>query len=210
VIIAKPKAMNEILESLRGKQKIFLAGCSLCATTCKFGGEEELALMGKALAEEGKEIVGTLILDPSCIFLKVKKDLRKHPGVQTADAVLSLACGDGCQTVAAAVNVPTYPANNTIFIGEVERVGRYKEVCRACGCCELGWAAGICPVTRCAKGLLNGPCGGSKDGKCEVDSTLDCAWQLIYERLKSHGQLDNLRQIRKPKDHRKDRMLIIN
>jgi hypothetical protein len=210
VIIAKQKELAEILQLLEGKKKIFLTGCSQCATTCKFGGEEEVARMAAALTEAGKEITGTVILDPSCISLKVKKDLRKAPGCKEAEAILVMACGDGCQTVAGNARVPVYPANDTLFIGEVERVGRYKEVCRACGSCELGWTAGICPVARCAKGLLNGPCGGSKDGKCEVDPDLDCAWILIYEALKERNELDNLRRIRMPRDHRKARRLVVN
>ena len=114
-----------------------------------------------------------------------------------------MACGDGTQTVANFAKVPVYPANDTLFIGEVERIGHYSEACRACGECELGWAAGICPITRCAKSLLNGPCGGAKDGKCEINPENDCAWILIYNRLKELGKLDALLEIKEPKDYSK-------
>ena len=108
------------------------------------------------------------------------------------------------QTIAGISKLPVYPANDTLFIGEIERIGQYSEACRACGQCELGWTAGICHITRCAKSLLNGPCGGSKDGKCEVDSENDCAWILIYNRLKELDQLDNLTEVKEAKDYSKD------
>ena len=99
--------------------------------------------------------------------------------------------------------MPVYPANNTLFIGEVERVGQFEEACKACGECELGWTGGICPVTMCAKGLINGACGGAKDGKCEISHENDCAWIKIYERLKDIDQLENLTAVRPPKDYSK-------
>ncbi|MFR3071745.1 MAG: methylenetetrahydrofolate reductase C-terminal domain-containing protein, partial [Paeniclostridium sp.] len=145
------------------------------------------------------------MLDPACNLLKSKKDLKSLKSeIKEADAILSLACGDGTQTIVKNLkDKPVYPANNTLFIGEVKRVGEFEEACKACGECELGWTGGICPVTMCAKGLLNGACGGARDGKCEVDPENDCAWVLIYNRLKSINQLDNLLDIKEPKDYSK-------
>jgi ferredoxin len=202
MIISEKKPFDEILESLKDSKKVIITGCSLCASTCKVGGEEEVLEMKAKLEENGKEVLGYKILDPSCNLLKTRKDLKGlKDELKEADAILSLACGDGTQTVAKLVKNSVYPGNNTMFIGEVERVGQYAEACRACGSCQLGWTGGICPVTICAKGLLNGPCGGARDGKCEVSPENDCAWILIYEKLKEQGKLDNLLEIREPRDY---------
>lgn len=202
MIISEKKPFEEILEFLKDSKKVIITGCSLCASTCKVGGEEEVLAMKAKLEENGKEVLGYKILDPSCNLLKTRKDLKGlKDELKEADAILSLACGDGTQTVAKLVKNSVYPGNNTLFIGEVERVGQYAEACRACGSCQLGWTGGICPVTICAKGLLNGPCGGASDGKCEVDPENDCAWILIYDKLKEQGKLDNLLEIREPRDY---------
>lgn len=202
MIISEKKPFEEILEYLKDSKKVIITGCSLCASTCKVGGEEEVSAMKAKLEENGKEVLGYKILDPSCNLLKTRKDLKAlKEELKEADAILSLACGDGTQTIAKLVKNPVYPGNNTLFIGEVERVGQYAEACRACGSCQLGWTAGICPVTICAKGLLNGPCGGASNGKCEVDPENECAWILIYDKLKEQNKLDNLLEIREPRDY---------
>ena len=204
MIISEKKPLEEVLEYIKDAQKVIVTGCSLCATTCKVGGEEEIEEMKNILQENGKEVLGVKLLDPSCNLLKVKKDLKSlKEELKEADAIISLACGDGTQTIAKNVKIPVYPGNNTMFIGEIERVGQFSESCKACGECELGWTGGICPVTMCAKGLLNGACGGAKDGKCEVNPENDCAWIKIYEKLKELDQLDNLTAIRPAKDYKK-------
>ncbi|MBC8631406.1 methylenetetrahydrofolate reductase C-terminal domain-containing protein [[Eubacterium] tenue] len=205
MIISENKPFEEILGYIKNANKIVLVGCNQCAATCKSGGEEEVLKMKERLESEGKEILGYQMLDPACNLLKSKKDLKSLKSeIKEADAILSLACGDGTQTIVKNLkDKPVYPANNTLFIGEVKRVGEFEEVCKACGECELGWTGGICPVTMCAKGLLNGACGGARDGKCEVDPENDCAWVLIYNRLKSINQLDNLLDIKEPKDYSK-------
>lgn len=203
MIISEKKPFEEILEYLKDSKKVIITGCSLCASTCKVGGEEEVLQMKAKLEENGKTVLGWKILDPSCNLLKTKKDLKTlKEEMKEADAVLSLACGDGTQTVAKLAKLPVYPGNNTLFIGEVERVGQYAEACKACGNCQLAWTGGICPITMCAKGLLNGPCGGARDGKCEVDPDNDCAWILIYNKLKDMDKLDNLLDIKEPRDYR--------
>ncbi|RDY24144.1 5,10-methylenetetrahydrofolate reductase [Romboutsia maritimum] len=205
MVISEKKPIEEVLGFLKNAEKVVLVGCNLCASTCKTGGEEQLIEMKETLENEGKKVLGYKILDPACNLLKCKKDLKAlKEELKEADAVLSLACGDGTQTVVKNLkNKPVYPANNTLFIGEVERVGQFEEACKACGECELGWTGGICPVTMCAKGLINGACGGAKNGKCEVSPENDCAWIKIYERLRDIGQLDNLLEIRPPKDYSK-------
>ena len=203
MIISENKPFEEILGYIKNANKIVLVGCNQCAATCKSGGEEEVLKMKERLESEGKEILGYQMLDPACNLLKSKKDLKSLKSeIKEADAILSLACGDGTQTIVKNLkDKPVYPANNTLFIGEVKRVGEFEEACKACGECELGWTGGMCPVTMCAKGLLNGACGGARDGKCEVDPENDCAWVLIYNRLKSINQLDNLLDIKEPKDY---------
>lgn len=205
MVISDKKPIQEILGFLEGSEKVILVGCNQCAATCKTGGEPELQAMKEELEANGKTVLGCKVIDPCCNLLQCKKDLKAvKEELKEADAILSLACGDGTQTIVKNTkSMPVYPANNTLFIGEVERVGQFEEACKACGECELGWTGGICPVTMCAKGLINGACGGAKDGKCEISHENDCAWIKIYERLKDIDQLDNLTAVRPPKDYSK-------
>lgn len=204
MVISQKKSINDILKFLQDKTKIIIVGCSECATLCQVGGEKEILEMKDILESEGKEISATIILSPACHFLNTRKDMRKlAKDLEQADAILSLTCGDGTQTIAQVVDLPVYPGTDTMFIGEIQRFGQYEEACRACGQCELGWTAGICPITRCAKGLINGPCGGSKNGKCEVNLENDCAWIMIYEKLREMGKLEEMTKIRQAKDYQK-------
>lgn len=205
MIISEKKPMEEVLGFLKDAEKIVLVGCNQCAATCKSGGEEEVVKMKEDLEAEGKNVLGYTILDPACNLLKSKKDLKAlKEELKEADAVISLACGDGTQTIVKNLKkTPVYPGNNTMFIGETKRVGEFEEACKACGECELGWTGGICPVTMCAKGLINGACGGAKNGKCEISPENECAWIKIYERLNDIDQLDNLLEIRPMKDYSK-------
>ena len=205
MVISDKKPIQEILGFLEGSEKVVLVGCNQCAATCKTGGEPELQAMKEELEANGKTVLGCKVIDPCCNLLQCKKDLKAvKEELKEADAILSLACGDGTQTIVKNTkSMPVYPANNTLFIGEVERVGQFEEACKACGECELGWTGGICPVTMCAKGLINGACGGTKDGKCEISHENDCAWIKIYERLKDIDQLENLTAVRPPKDYSK-------
>jgi len=204
LIISKNKPFDEILDYIKDAEKIILMGCGECATACQSGGEEQLLQIKQELENQGKKVLVYIIPETSCNYLLVKKELRKiKEAMAEADAIISFACGDGVQTVAKLSKIPVYPGNDTLFIGEVERVGVYSEACRACGECVLGSTGGICPVTRCAKSLLNGPCGGAKNGKCEVNPDNDCAWILIYKKLKELEQLDKLKELKEPKDYKK-------
>ena len=202
MIISEKKPFEEVLNSIKDCKNIIITGCTLCATVCKVGGEDEAVALKQKLEENGKKVLGYKILDPACNLLKVRKELKSlKDEFAEADAVVSIACGDGTQTIAKISKIPVYPGNNTMFIGEVQRVGQYEEACKACGDCQLAWTAGICPVTKCAKGLLNGACGGSRDGKCEVNPENDCAWIEIYKKLKEQGKLDNLLEVREPRNY---------
>ena len=200
MIVSKKKPIEELMAMLAGVKKIGLVGCGNCASACSVGGEPEIAALKEYLESQGIEVVGTAIPDDSCHKMLVRKEIK---GVLAAgpEALISMACGSGCQTVAENCKIPVYPANNTMFLGQVERVGMFNEYCRMCGDCVLGSTGGICPITMCAKSLVNGPCGGQKNGKCEVDPNNDCAWIKIYKRMEAIGQLDKLGMTRQDKGY---------
>ena len=211
MIITEQKKSEDLFAFLERANRVVLLGCSECATICKTGGAEQLLEFEKRLKSARPEVEVTvrLVLDPACNAPAVKKALKTiWPQVESADAVISFSCGDGTQTVAKQIararNIPVYPGNDTLFLGETARAGEYVEACRACGQCELGWTGGICPITQCPKGLMNGPCGGAKGRLCEVNRDEECVWLRIYDRLEELDQLDNLLEIRPPRDHLKN------
>ena len=200
MIISQKKPFEEVLALLGGAKKVALVGCGSCATSCKVGGEPELDEMEAVLRENGIEVVGRAIPAETCQKMLSKKEIKvfKNSG---AEAVIVMACGNGVQTIAQLTDLPVYPSANTHFLGQIERIGIFNEECRMCGDCVLGLTGGICPITQCAKSLINGPCGGSKDGMCEVNPENPCAWIEIYKKLDSLGQLDRLMSPRKYKGY---------
>ncbi|MCK4535788.1 MAG: methylenetetrahydrofolate reductase C-terminal domain-containing protein [Desulfuromonadales bacterium] len=189
MIISERKPLDEIRKIVEPLQRFFLIGCGACATVCKSGGEEEVFQLQEWLIDQGKEVTGSVVIDEACHLPRTGRDLRHHKSaVQEADALLVLACGGGVQSVSSQTEKMVIGGLNSVFLGNVKRFGQYEEKCSLCGECILNETAGICPVTTCAKGLLNGPCGGMEDGRCEIDSELDCAWHLIYERLKQQNR----------------------
>ncbi len=210
MIISEQKPFEEILDVLKGSKKVFLSGCAVCSALAKVGGEPEILELKERLQSAGKLVTGYVVIDPSCNLQRVKLDLKKHINeLNDSDSILSIACGDGVQVVAKASEqllseeIPVYSGTNTLFIGEVERVGYFNETCSACGSCVLNYTGGICPVTRCPKGLLNGPCGGAKNGMCEVNPKEECVWVSIYKRLSRLKQLERMEEILPPKDYSK-------
>jgi len=206
MIITEQKPIQEILDSLKGYDKIFLLGCGECATVCKTGGETEIAQMKKTLEEKGKVVTGFAIPQAPCIASQIKIELAKNMKVlRQSDAILVLACGLGVQSLKAndRLGLVDVPGCNTQFSGIVDSKGDLYERCSACGECVLGVTAGICPITLCPKGLLNGPCGGVDKGKCEVDKDKDCAWVLIYKELEKQKHLAEFKKIRAPRDFSK-------
>ena len=201
MIITQKKPLEEVWQMLEGVTRVALVGCGSCATSCKTGGEPELQEMKEYLEANGKVVTAMIIPSESCQKLLMKKELKALKDTDT-QAILTLACGDGVQTVADNANIPVYPATNTMFLGQVERVGLFSEACRMCGDCVLGHTGGICPITKCAKSLVNGPCGGQRNGKCEVNPENNCAWIDIYYRLDALGQLDKLKTMRSDKDYK--------
>ncbi len=193
MIITRQKPFEELLTMLGDAKKVVLTGCGQCATVCKTGGEKELEELKSQLAENGIEVMDMVVFDTACNKLLTKKEIKSiKDSLDAADAVICASCGDGVQTLAGNIEMKIYPANDTMFLGEIERQGIFTEACKMCGECVLGRTAAVCPVTKCAKSLTNGPCGGAKDGKCEVNPENDCAWIVIYERLKKLGDLDKL------------------
>ena len=206
MIITEQKPFQEILESLKDYKKIFLVGCGECATTCKTGGEEELLQMKAKLQEQGKTVIGICIPGAPCVASQVKTELAKNMKLlREAEAILVLACGLGVQSVKDndRLGLWVLPACNTLFGAVMDAQGNFYEKCSLCGECVLDITGGICPITLCPKGLLNGPCGGMNKGKCEVDPDKDCAWVLIYKELEKRKKLDNLKKAQAPKDFKK-------
>lgn len=201
MIVSKRKPVEEVLDMLKGVKRVAICGCHECALACKVGGDDEVAEWKQLLESKGYVVTGTAMPTESCLNFHVRKAAKELQKGQP-EAVLSLACGSGVQTVAQQMkNIPVYPGSNTVFIGQVERVGHFNEMCRMCGDCVLGSTGAICPVTKCAKSLVNGPCGGAKNGKCEVNPENDCAWIMIYNKLKDLGQLDKLGETNEDKDY---------
>jgi len=201
MIITKPKPFDEVLSFL-DKGPVFIAGCSECATLCHTGGEEEVLTMVKTLEKKNIPVSGWVVLDPACHLQNDRRLLKKHKdALQKAKKVLVLACGNGVQTLAELLTaVDVVPGTDTLFLGETKRVTEFEKRCIMCGKCIIGILGGFCPLARCPKSMLNGPCGGAQAGKCEVDPNLDCIWDLMYKRLKERGQLQLLETIQKPLD----------
>ncbi len=200
MIITKSKPIEELLAMLEGVKKVAIVGCANCAAACQTGGQKEVDAMKALLEEKGFEVAATVVPEECCHKMLVKKETKVLRSCG-AEAVVGMACGDGVQTVADNIQLPIYPANNTLFLGQVERVGIFHEYCRMCGDCVLGQTGGICPITKCAKSLINGPCGGQKNGKCEVNPENDCAWIAIYNRMVALGQEDKFLTTRKSKSY---------
>lgn len=201
MIVSKQKPFTEILATLEPVSRIFLIGCAKCATVCKSGGEEQLWQMQEDLTAAGKEITGSLVIDEACHMLRVQRDLRsKEEQVKSAEALLVLACGAGVQSVSAASDRLTVAGLDTLFLGNIRRFGQFEQRCSLCGHCILNETGGICPVTICPKGLLNGPCGGMDEGKCEVNPEAECAWSQIYQRLHDRGEQTPLSTTNPPRD----------
>ena len=206
MIITKQKPFEEIEEMTKPFGKLFVVGCGTCSTSCQTGGEEQVAEMAEKL---GDKVIGSAMVEEPCDLRIDRRDLKEHRDViKEADAILVMSCGVGVQTVGEYSGKIVLPASDTVFIGETERIGKFYDRCKACGECILDETGGICPITRCPKSLLNGPCGGQVEGKCEVGEYKDdCAWVLIWERLKEQDRLDLFMKFRPPRDYGKKVLL---
>jgi len=205
MIVAERKPFEEIKAMVKDYSKVLTVGCGTCVAVCLAGGEKEVSILNAELKmtrklDNSPIELGAITLERQCDmeFLDELEDT-----VGGYDALLSMACGAGIQFLAERYpEIPVLPAVNTTFIGVNKDVGWYEERCRGCGDCVLDRTAGICPVTMCAKGLFNGPCGGTNQGNCEISNDQPCAWFMIYERLEKQGRLENITSIFPPADWR--------
>ncbi len=202
MIVGDLKPIEEIEASIAGRSRVLILGCRGCVTVCNTGGEKEVGVLAAQLRiasqvrREQRE-VSEASIERQCDFEYIEPVL---PQIEDADVVVSLACGAGVQHVAQASvglkrPVPVVPGINTTFLGAALEQGEWAERCQGCGDCVLEITGGICPIARCSKSLLNGPCGGSSGGKCEINPEVDCAWQLIYDRLAALGKLENMTRV---------------
>jgi len=199
------KPLEEILGALKDGEKVMVVGCGNCAAKARSGGEPETREMVRRLRERGVTVTGWAVPPNNgslCKLSTTKTLLNEDHKAETeaADSFLVLACGQGVHTVVDATDgCLVHPGCDTIFGGETVRDDFISEYCSLCGECVLESTGGLCPVTLCAKSLLNGPCGGAKNGKCEVFPERDCGWRLIFDRLKSLGREDLILAYQAPK-----------
>ncbi len=205
MIVAEQKSLEEIKALVGNARNVLVVGCGTCVTVCFAGGSREASIlsaslrMASRLAGAEKDVTDVTV-QRQCEWEYLDAIAEQ---VKQADLIVSLGCGIGVQAIAE--HFPeswVVPGLNTKFMGLPTEQGVWAERCAACGDCILGITGGICPIARCSKSLLNGPCGGSLDGHCEVNPEIQCAWQLIYDRLKSLGKLDVLLEIQPPKNWR--------
>jgi len=208
MIVAEKKPMEEIIEEVKRFENILVLGCNECVTVCEAGGKKEVGVLASALRmfflKQGRKMrIDERTLERQCDpeYLEEIRDVADG-----YDAVVSLACGVGVQFTAEHYpDLPVYPGVDTCFMGVTEARGMWTERCQGCGRCILASTGGICPVARCAKRLFNGPCGGSSDGKCEIGKDTVCAWQLIIDRLRALGRMEEYERIAPIKDWSTDR-----
>jgi len=208
MIVADKKPIEEIIKEIETHEKILILGCNECVTVCEAGGKKEVGILASALRmyflNEGKDVkIDEETLQRQCDH-EYLEEIRDR--VDQYDAIVSIACGVGVQfTAEKYFSTPVYPGVNTVFMGATEDRGLWTERCQGCGQCILARTGGICPVSRCAKRVMNGPCGGSTDGKCEISKDVVCAWQLIVERLKALDRFDEYEELSPIKDWSTDR-----
>jgi ferredoxin len=205
MIVGNMKSLEEIVDSLSGFREVLILGCGSCVTVCLSGGDREARQLALELSRSSAFAGSPPVLAVDTIIRQCERDLVSAYQTlpQGTEAILSLACGCGVQTLGDVFEpLPVIPALNTTFYGASNEAGVWQEVCQGCGDCVLSFTGGICPVARCAKSLFNGPCGGSQNGSCEIYADVPCAWTLIYYRLKKQNKLHLLHTVRQPRDWR--------
>ena len=203
MIVGEQKPLDEIKEMLVPYQRILVLGCGTCVTVCFAGGEKEVGVLASSLRmacrlDGNPKQISEATVQRQCEYEYNEEAVSQ---IREADVVLSLACGIGVQTLSEQYpQTIALPGVNTTFLGQPTEQGVWSERCQACGNCVLSLTGGICPIARCSKSLLNGPCGGSAGGRCEIDEEVDCAWQLIFDRLKALGKLEVMSDILPARD----------
>lgn len=196
---AKPSEELEML--LAGLTRLYVVGCGTCTTLTNTGGAEQVAAMRQRLLDQGKMVTGSMVVPVACDQLSHEILSDEADAIEGAEALVIMTCAYGVQTIGSQLGKMVIPALNTMFIGKQNVSGVFQEVCQQCGDCILGETGGICPVTACHKGMVNGPCGGTNSGMCEIDNQKDCAWTLIYNRLNEFGRLELMRRYQPPRNH---------
>ncbi len=208
MIVGEQKPFEEIWEMVKGHKQLTVYGCNTCVAVCHQGGNKEAGILASQLRMRASQNGVDIEIVDSGIERQCEHEFfeKTEELISKSEAVLSLACGIGVQFMATKYpGTPIYPALNTTFLGDVPETGLFTEKCQACGDCVLGVTGGVCPVSRCAKRLFNGPCGGSTGGMCEISKNIDCAWQLVVDRLEALGRLDDYEKVQPIKDWSKDR-----
>ncbi len=208
MIVGRQKPLDEIWAMIRAYEKVLIFGCNTCIAVCHQGGGKEAEILASLMRIKAKQAGVAIEIRHTAIERQCEHEFfdAAHEAIEWADAVLSIACGVGVQFMAAKFpSLPVSPGVNTTFLGAVDQPGQWEEKCQACGQCILDQTGGICPISRCAKRLMNGPCGGAHEGKCEIDNNIDCAWQLIIERLRVLNRMDDYEKLTPIKDWSTDR-----
>ncbi|MFC2022775.1 methylenetetrahydrofolate reductase C-terminal domain-containing protein [Chloroflexota bacterium] len=198
--ITRQKPFEEIKKRLDGLDRLFIAGCGTCTTMTRTGGVDQVNEMSSRLQELGKRVSGWTVIPTACDEMTGVAMEENRQAILSVNCILAMTCALGVHRMSLYIDRPIIPLLDTLFIGVEDSPGYFNEVCSQCGQCILGETAGICPITLCHKGLVNGPCGGTNNGKCEVDKERDCAWTIIYQRLKEQGQLDLMRRYYPPRN----------
>ena len=196
--ITRQKPFDEIKEQLAKLDRVFIIGCGTCTTMTKTGGIDQVLEMKDRLQELGKRVSAWTVIPTACDEMTEVAMKENSQAIGDATCILAMSCALGVHRISSYIDRPVIPALDTLFIAVEDTPGYFHEVCAQCGQCILGETAGICPITACHKGLINGPCGGTNNGKCEVDKEKDCAWTLIYERMRDQGRLELMRKYHPP------------
>ncbi len=198
MIVADRKSLDEILAMVKDNKKILIAGCKGCVTVCNVGGSKEVEILASSLKiarkKDGNEIdIDTITLERQCdkeYVAQIKETVDDY------EAVVSMACGVGPQFLSEMYkDQEFYPAVNTTFFGGATEHGVWEERCAGCGTCGIHNFGGLCPIARCAKSLMNGPCGGSSNGICEVDKETECIWDSIVRKKMDAGKIEDLQRV---------------
>jgi ferredoxin len=203
MIVAEQKPLSELQEMLEDHKKVLVVGCGTCVTVCFAGGTKEVGVLASSLRMASQLNGNAVAVDEITVQRQCEWEYIDplEQELEQYDAILSLGCGIGVQTLAERFpGLRILPGLNTTFMGLPAEQGVWEERCQACGDCILDLTGGICPISRCAKQLLNGPCGGSQNGQCEIDPEVPCAWQMIWERMSALGVTDRLLELQTPKD----------
>lgn len=208
MIVGKQKPLEEIWEMIKGYKKVLVFGCNTCVAVCHEGGNKEAEILASLLRLKALQETADIDIHAGGIERQCEHEFYDQAKIEleATDAILSIACGAGVQFTAEKFpHKPLIPGLNTTFIGVVDEPGVFSERCQMCGDCILHLTGGVCPIARCSKSIMNGPCGGSEDGRCEINPDVPCGWQLIYDRLKAQNRLELLDTVIPPKNWKSGR-----